>query len=296
MDKTTKAVKRVHDMHARRISKDGEYLPHQPIYGFSPLAIDEYYRIYAIANVFGEFKSFADIGCAEGMYMSIAMNRTGASVVGLDLSTEILKRMWEYFGYAGMAGDSASLPFKNSSFDVVLCSEVLEHMTEPLKAVKELKRIGKKIVITTPIAKNEKEKTAFVPDVELKGNTHLHFFDRADMEKMFGHVSIRYAQSTILYPLNIIYRRFLRFLDALVDFPMATMLIKADAWLCKKYPWSGKVGIVVCGNGKDVPVPAGFIVSGLYRKISEQRKTSRIRLQNKKTFVMKEYGYLVSVS
>ena len=45
------------------------------------------------------------------------------------------------------------LPINDESFDYVLCTEVLEHVPEPIKAIRELKRIckkGGKIIITAP--------------------------------------------------------------------------------------------------------------------------------------------------
>lgn len=50
-------------------------------------------------------------------------------------------------------GDILNLPIENESFDYVLCTEVLEHVFNPIEAIKELARIcktGGKIIITTP--------------------------------------------------------------------------------------------------------------------------------------------------
>lgn len=50
-------------------------------------------------------------------------------------------------------GDILNLPIEDESFDYVLCTEVLEHVFNPIEAIKELRRIcktGGKIIITTP--------------------------------------------------------------------------------------------------------------------------------------------------
>lgn len=50
-------------------------------------------------------------------------------------------------------GDIINLPIENNSFDYVLCTEVIEHVPDPLKAIQELTRIckiGGKIIMTAP--------------------------------------------------------------------------------------------------------------------------------------------------
>lgn len=48
-------------------------------------------------------------------------------------------------------GNVYKLPFSDSSFDAVLCSEVLEHLDDPVKAVEEIKRVTRRYaVITVP--------------------------------------------------------------------------------------------------------------------------------------------------
>ena len=52
-------------------------------------------------------------------------------------------------------GDAMALPFEDDSFDHVVCSEVLEHLADDLKAVRELYRVlkpGGTLVVTVPNA------------------------------------------------------------------------------------------------------------------------------------------------
>lgn len=52
----------------------------------------------------------------------------------------LLKEKWEY-GELDYVGDAASVPAEDDSFDAVLCTEVLEHVPEPIKVLKEIGRI-----------------------------------------------------------------------------------------------------------------------------------------------------------
>ncbi len=53
--------------------------------------------------------------------------------------------------------DAEALPFKNESFDIVICRDVLEHLDQPSKAVAEAHRVlvnGGYYFVTTPNAYN----------------------------------------------------------------------------------------------------------------------------------------------
>lgn len=49
-----------------------------------------------------------------------------------------------------VGGDLEALPFKDKSIDFVIASHVLEHVTDPRRAVAELQRVGKRGYIETP--------------------------------------------------------------------------------------------------------------------------------------------------
>lgn len=42
------------------------------------------------------------------------------------------------------------LPFKNKQFNYVLCSHTIEHVDDPIQFYKELKRVGKNVVLVIP--------------------------------------------------------------------------------------------------------------------------------------------------
>ena len=59
---------------------------------------------------------------------------------------------WDY-SKLDIVSDITAIPEPDNSFDVVLCSEVFEHLPEPLKAIEEFYRLLKKdgtLIITAP--------------------------------------------------------------------------------------------------------------------------------------------------
>jgi len=87
-----------------------------------------------------------DIGCGRGIYQK-ALRKS--IYLGCDLNGQNLKRAVKAPNAEYVCADANHLPFIDNSFDIVLCSEVLEHLDSPLKTVKELARASKKVIVLT---------------------------------------------------------------------------------------------------------------------------------------------------
>jgi len=64
-----------------------------------------------------------------------------------------LKETWDY-GKLDYVCDITKIPVEDGSFDAVLCTEVLEHVPDPISAIKELARLitpGGVMIITAPL-------------------------------------------------------------------------------------------------------------------------------------------------
>ena len=79
-----------------------------------------------------------DIGCASSVYSKYFPNR-----VGLDIKAG---------AGVDVVADAHKLPFDDESFNIVLCTEVLEHLHSPEIAINEMERVlikGGKLILTT---------------------------------------------------------------------------------------------------------------------------------------------------
>ena len=98
-------------------------------------------------------KKFLDIGCGLG-YFSLRAGQLGANVHGIDIGDNLVKICSKRYPKGKFLVASAEkLPFKDNSFDVVLCTEVIEHVNDQKKVIGEIFRVLKKggyLVITTP--------------------------------------------------------------------------------------------------------------------------------------------------
>ena len=107
-----------------------------------------------------------DMGCNRG-YDVFRMNRKFAnnslSFTGLDISpvdieyAKDVAAQQKIGNCSFVVGNAEATEFEKESFDIVVCSELLEHVPQPEKVMKEIYRIVKKkgiAIISTPNAEN----------------------------------------------------------------------------------------------------------------------------------------------
>ncbi len=93
--------------------------------------------------------SILDAGCGEGFTLSLLKrSKLGKKLVGIDFEDDALKLAQKINPLLNISKASIyDLPYKNNEFDLVICSEVLEHLTDPVKAISEIVRVSKKYVL-----------------------------------------------------------------------------------------------------------------------------------------------------
>lgn len=121
-------------------------------------------------------KNVIDVGCGAGVYLNYL--EKDLNTVGIDLNRSDLKKAVENSKYAKYIQASAEgLPFKGNLFDLVLFSETLEHLPNPIKSLEEIHQILKEkglLLISIPSKRGIYEIKEFVyVSTFLKGISRL---------------------------------------------------------------------------------------------------------------------------
>jgi len=106
--------------------------------------------------------------------------------------------------------DAHYLPFRNKTFEKIVCSHVLEHLTNPLVALKEMARVCNGIV------------EIYVPSQFCLDTSETHIFTWNPLtlknlaKKVFNHVEVNYSSDIRLFGRSKI-QKWLPFLNLLLS-------------------------------------------------------------------------------
>ena len=91
-----------------------------------------------------------DVGCGKGELVSGLLKR-GFDVAGSDVSPELVELSSRYCPCVSASVYDLLEHFERGAFDVVLCSHVLEHLTDPITAVSVMRSLTRKwLVLAVP--------------------------------------------------------------------------------------------------------------------------------------------------
>jgi ubiquinone/menaquinone biosynthesis C-methylase UbiE len=99
---------------------------------------------HLVQNHIGEKKlRTLDLGCGTGLTTNLLM-KTRNETVGLDLTWRLLKTAqgkYSKHNFSPINGEITNIPFKDKSFERIICLNTLEHIEDIEKALSEISRI-----------------------------------------------------------------------------------------------------------------------------------------------------------
>jgi len=148
-------------------------------------------------NIFDVYDVCSDFKQVE--WFGLDLNQREAAMGSARSKYRVQERDMEAIHF--MSGDIFKLPFADSSIDILISSEVVEHLPEPLPALKEMQRVlkpGGYAMVTTPNPRNLPEMLGYALDKITFGGFKNFYWKGQDevsapklsAEVGFGHVSV----------------------------------------------------------------------------------------------------------
>ena len=141
-----------------------------------PFNVARKQTISNMVNPLGNGLNVLDVGGGDGV-IGEGLLKMGNSVTTVDLPT-VSTHANRIQGLLAVAGDAEKLPFSSNSFDVILASEIVEHLWNPRSFFDDVYRVLKvdgHLIMSTP------EGIA-----GLRYDSHKHYFTVEILKQMFG--------------------------------------------------------------------------------------------------------------
>ena len=150
---------------------------------------------------------FLDLGCGEGRHCFGAYMSEEIDVFGFDMSLSDVGKAKENFDQFnentstkscnfGVA-DAKKLPFKDNTFDFIICSEVLEHIINYQSALSEINRILKpegKLAVSVPKFFPEWICWKLSIDYQNTPGGHVRIFKFKELKKDIADYGLNFSQ------------------------------------------------------------------------------------------------------
>ena len=133
-----------------------------------------------------------DVGCGDGGIIGFCASQ-GAEVIFIDRDEPRLRaaetriKASSARAYRAIASDCNPIPLEDATGDLVICTEVLEHVPDPQQFLDELIRItrpGAKLLITVPDSRSEQLVASTAPPHYFREPNHIRIFSAQDFEDL----------------------------------------------------------------------------------------------------------------
>ncbi len=129
-----------------------------------------------------------DVGCGRGLLPAL-MRERGWDAHGLEVSATAAHHARDVLGIPVFVGDLLSSPYPPASFDVVVIYHVLEHMRDPIAALKrahEILRPGGLLVVAVPNFESLQARVTNRHWFHLDVPRHYHHFRLSWLSRLLG--------------------------------------------------------------------------------------------------------------
>ena len=161
-----------------------------------------------------------DIGCGTGRHTAAAYQCPNITIVGADLNFDDVRQARhrllfhdhcrEHGGGRWLlsVSDIACLPFEDTCFDLVICSEVLEHLVDEKTAVREIIRVLKPnspLVVSVPRYFPERVCWALSEAYHQTADGHVRIYRKQQLVRLLEAGGVVYRSSHFAHSIHTPY-------------------------------------------------------------------------------------------
>jgi len=157
----------------------------------------------SITPILHNGKRHLDVGCGNGQIIQIVRDKF-SEIHGCDISITALNEA-KKIGLLPVCSNlnEGYIPYKDDFFDCSTALEVLEHVWDPSRLLKEIRRIlksGGRLILTTPNIRYLRNLRTLIflgsfphtsTDSFVWGGGHLHYFTRKDLISLLSHAGFK---------------------------------------------------------------------------------------------------------
>jgi len=151
-------------------------------------------RQMIISEVPRSCDTILDVGCG-GAWVAQHFLPLQKKVVSMDISkTNPIKALQNlpHPNHSAVVADVFKMPFKENTFDIIIASEVIEHVFDPTLFVEKLLEVlkpGGKLILITPYNEKIVYHLCVHCNKPTPANAHLHSFNEKNISEYLGTVS-----------------------------------------------------------------------------------------------------------
>ena len=164
---------------------DGENL------AFSPITDRRFGELLRSFESYRRSNNILDVGCGSGHFLKVTIEM-GWSAHGTEIASSALEQL-SRLGIHSFCGKLESANYSAEFFDVVYCSEVIEHLTDPTTLLCEIARVmrpGGLLYLTTPNF-NSLSRRLLGSKWRVIGKEHICYFTPASLSGAIREAGFR---------------------------------------------------------------------------------------------------------
>jgi 2-polyprenyl-3-methyl-5-hydroxy-6-metoxy-1,4-benzoquinol methylase len=148
-----------------------------------------------LKNCIPDKGSILDVGCGNGI-ISMKLGELGYQVQGIDISEKAISKAKQINLLENVKFDVVSaeeLTASGKTYDAIICSEVLEHLSEPAVLLKTLFNILKnngKLIVTVPNGRGPREMLVTRPMLKLRSKNNWAWNGISGLKRVMGYQGV----------------------------------------------------------------------------------------------------------